>query len=44
MVGERSGLTTALISLLALRRGIVNTLLLLGALGAILAATHAVTV
>jgi chromate transporter len=37
-------MAAALVTLLALRRGIVVTLLLLGALGAILAATHAVTV
>jgi chromate transporter len=37
-------LAAALISLLALRRGIVTTLLLLGAIGAILAATHSVNI
>jgi chromate transporter len=36
-------LAAALVCLLALRRGIVTSLLLLGALGAVLAATHAVT-
>jgi chromate transporter len=37
-------LFAALVSLLALRRGIVRTLLVLGILGAILAASHAVSV
>jgi chromate transporter len=37
-------LAAALVSLLALRRGIVTTLLLLGAIGAILATTHAVSI